>query len=93
MQGADNTCNAVGTASGDKNMAKQFGIAKNTAAAIQFLDSCKAVETYVELSNDWVEFAYNDEVEVSVVPDHIVWFDQGAAPEAALEALDAYHNV
>lgn len=74
-------------------MAKQFGIAKNTAAAIQFLDSCEAVETYIELNNEWLEFAYSDDIEVSIVPDHLVWFDQGSAPDAALDALNAYHNV
>lgn len=73
-------------------MSKQFGIAKNTAAAIQFLDSCEAVWQYIELNAEWLEFSYNDEVEVAVVPDHLVWFDQGSAPDAALEALNAYHN-
>lgn len=72
---------------------KQCGIAKNSAAAIQFLDSCEAVIEYIELNDEWLEFSYDDQVEVSVVPDHLVWFDEGAAPDEAIEALNASHNV
>lgn len=74
-------------------MSKQIGIAKNTAAAIQFLDTCEAVTTYIELNELWLEFAYDDQVDVTAYPEHLVWFDDGAAPAEANEAQNAYHNV
>lgn len=75
------------------NTASEHGVAKNTAAAIQFLDSCPAVRSYIELNADWLEFVFDPSIEVSVVPDHLVWFDEGAAPDAAQDALNAYHNA
>lgn len=68
----------------------ECGIARNTAAAIQFLDSCPAVREHVELSADWIEFRYDPSVEVSTYPEHLVWWDEGAAPDEATAALNAF---
>lgn len=65
------------------------GIARNTAAAVFFLDSCPAVGMYTELNDQWLEFSYDPNMELSLVPHHLVWFDGGAAPE---EARNIYHN-
>lgn len=74
------------------NKALECGLAKNTASAQLWLDQCDAVSEVVELNDEWLEFTFDPTVEVFAVPDHIVWFDQGAAPSEGLEALNAFHN-
>jgi hypothetical protein len=74
-------------------MTTQCGLAKNSAAAVQFLNSCEAVREYVTLNASWLEFVYDDQCDVTNVPDHLVWFDGGAAPAEACAAQNQYHNV
>jgi hypothetical protein len=74
-------------------MSKEFGIARNTASAQAWLDQCDAVSIVEELNDEWLEFAFDPSIEVFAVPDHLVWFDQGAAPAEATEILNARHNT
>lgn len=70
----------------------ECGIARNTAAAQQYLDSCPAVREYIALDGDWLEFVYDPGIEVLNVPSHLVWFDEGSAPDEAQAALCLRHN-
>lgn len=63
------------------------GIALNSAAAIQFLKSCDAVTSYTEHTDDWLSFSYDPKVDVSDVPDYLVWFSIDAAPVEAQSVL------
>jgi len=50
------------------------GWARNTASAQSFLNSCPAVREWRELTPDVIEFQFDMNIEVSVVPPG-VWFD------------------
>jgi len=72
--------------------ATECGLAKNTASAQWWLDQCEAVKQVETLNDEWLEFTYDPAVEVFAVPNHIVWFDQGAAPREGLDVLNEFHN-
>lgn len=57
----------------------ETGIAKNCAAAINFLNSCEAVISYKELNDDLVSFEFDETFEVYQVPDYVS-FDADIRP-------------